>query len=217
MSDTCESVRPSAPETEARPKPLPPSGNFLGMDLEMSQPGGEVVQIGAGVMHLPTGELLERLNVYVQIGKPMDYRTMLLTGIDDDILLREGGTLLEGYHALVSLHRRHRCFINGIEWGNDFRYLRERLGDEIKDEGWAFGRRTVDVKTLYVEWRRANNENTKSGLSKSMAKGGLQFLGRKHHADDDAVNTLRRWRRMLELLRRDPTQSFPPANTTGQK
>ena len=54
-----------------------------------------------------------------------------------------------------------------------------------------FGRRIIDVKTIYVFLEMVNGRSPSGGLSKSMGRYKLPFVGKSHRADVDALNTLR--------------------------
>jgi inhibitor of KinA sporulation pathway (predicted exonuclease) len=68
--------------------------------------------------------------------------------------------------------------------------------------GWAFGRRWIDTKTVYVTRRLALGLPYQGGLARSMTKLGLAFEGRKHDALDDAINTWRMYYKLVEEIRR---------------
>ena len=119
-----------------------------------------------------------------------------------------GGTLQEAYLALKALHEKHGSFVNCIVWGGGDS---KELGDQLKLEnpdfqGWCFGRRWLDTKTLYISWRLANGQQVQGGLAKAMTKLGLNFQGQKHNALDDAFNTFRFYCELIKLLRKDKVQ-----------
>lgn len=185
---------------------------FTSIDLEMNQPSGKIIQIGAVVGNIKTGEILDSLSVIVnpheQLGTCNDIETTIteLTGITQE-QVDAGVELEEAYLVLRDFHKKHGSFINPITWGGgDAEEVRQQLESEFSAEGkelpaWCFGRRWIDAKTLFVSWRFAHGQPIKSGLAKAMLKVGLRFQGRKHNALDDAKNTFIMYKRLLELFK----------------
>lgn len=178
---------------------------FTSLDLEMNQPSEKIIQIGACIGNLTTGQVLEKLSVYVDPGEPIaPYITELTKITDDDV--RGAGTLEEGYRKLQKMHENYGAFVNPITWGGgDSKELFEQIKKENPHfEGWCFGRRWIDTKTLFVSWRFANGQPIQGGLARSMTKVGLAFQGQKHQAPDDAVNTFYMYRAMIGLMKGKP-------------
>jgi inhibitor of KinA sporulation pathway (predicted exonuclease) len=180
-------------------------GRILSLDLEMNQPSGKIIQIGAIAGDLYTGEILERLRVVVDCGEPITEYIEALTGVTNDIVRAEGVSLTEGYMLLRDFSLRNKCEINPLTWGGgDSTDLREQLleygGWEPRD--WPFGRRWVDVKTIFQTIRLARSEKRDGGLARCMTKFGMNFRGRKHDAQDDAENTFLFYRRLLEEVKK---------------
>jgi inhibitor of KinA sporulation pathway (predicted exonuclease) len=175
---------------------------FLAIDLEMNQPSGKIIQIGACVGNIATGQILDKLSIFVNPGEPIVPFITELTGITDDDV-RNAGTLEEAYNRVKKMHANYDCFVNPITWGGgDDRELLKQLKEENPHfEGWCFGRRHIDTKTLFVSWRFANGQPIQGGLARSMTKVGLAFRGQKHDGCDDAVNTFYMYCAMLKLLK----------------
>lgn len=161
---------------------------FTSLDLEMNQPSGKIIQIGAVVGDIKTGEILDELCVETAIDEPVtDYITKL-TGITQQ-QLDVAVSLQEGYELLKALHKKHGSFINPIVWGGaDSICLRDQMGFAEEDR-YMFGRRWIDAKTVFLTHALKNDIPMTGGLSKSMNKLGLKFDGRKHNAMADALNT----------------------------
>lgn len=191
---------------------LKPIEIFTSIDLEMNQPSRKIIQVGAVVGNISTGEILERFSIFVNPKEKLSKSIIELTKITQKDV-DNGVTLEEAYHQLRALHKKHGSFINPITWGGgDSQELLNqlikplthkilvwlRLKERI-ESGWCFGRRWVDVKTLFVSWRFANGQPIQGGLAKSMLKVGLRFNGQKHNARDDAENTFHMYRTMLSL------------------
>jgi len=185
---------------------------FLSLDLELNQPSNKIIQIGACVGDIETGEIVDRFSIFVNPHEELGYcdggenssKTITdLTGITQD-QVDNGVELREAYLQLVEFAKKYETFINPITWGGgDSEAIRQQLYADPYNQNlsWIFGRRWIDAKTLFVSWRFANNEPIKGGLARSMLKLGLKFEGRKHDAEDDAVNTFRIYVKLLELLR----------------
>jgi inhibitor of KinA sporulation pathway (predicted exonuclease) len=167
--------------------------NLLSLDLEMNQPSGRIIQIGACVGNIHTGEIVETLSILVDPGEPLSDFIIGLTGITEERLDRDSTSLLEAYQTLQSMHKRHTCFMNPLTWGGGDSYeLKKQLIEQDSLQGpWCFGRRWIDVKTLYHTRQLMNGKPVQAGLAKALVKLGLQFKGRKHDALDDAINTFK--------------------------
>lgn len=175
--------------------------NFLTLDLELNQPSGALIQVGYVIGNVHTGEVHERIRRYVSTSETLAPRIVQLTGITDEQLATQGLCLSEIYKEMGELHAKYGCFRNAITWGGgDSAELRTALG--LDDHSFLLGRRWIDAKTLYTSYCLANGLKMQSGLAKSLGKMGLQFQGRKHDALDDAFNTFRIYRLLLEKLKK---------------
>lgn len=175
---------------------------FTSLDLEMNQPSQTIIQIGAVVGNIRTGEILEKLCVNVKTDEQISPFITELTGIKQEDV-DNGVPLLEAFEQLKLLHLKHKSFINACTWGGgDTQELikQVRTIDPITPIN-IFGRRWIDVKTLFVSWRLANGKPIQGGLAKSMLKVGLKFEGRKHNSCDDSLNTFRLYCTMLKLFK----------------
>jgi inhibitor of KinA sporulation pathway (predicted exonuclease) len=174
---------------------------YVALDLEMNQPSGRIVQLGLAAGDLATGQLVGTFNQYVNPGEPLSAEIAQLCQIEESTL--DGAPALDAAFAqlrtwLADFAQTRQ--LNPLTWGGgDAQTLREQLG--MSDEGWPFGRRWVDVKTVFVAYQNSRGKNHFGGLSSSMRKVGLRFEGQKHHARDDAINTWRMYVRLLELIR----------------
>jgi inhibitor of KinA sporulation pathway (predicted exonuclease) len=164
---------------------------ILSLDLELNKEGLEttdICQIGAVVGDLQTGEIFEELRVYIKTSKPLDPFIVKLTGIKQEDLDTKGVTLAEGYELLKAMAKRHDVYYSVLTWGGgDIECLRTQLG--IDRSNWIFGRRWLDVKTVYQLRQMALGLKPQAGLAKAMVRSGLRFSGAKHDARDDAKNT----------------------------
>lgn len=184
---------------------LEPITIFTALDLEMNQPSGKIIQIGAVVGNIATGEVLDRLSIFVNPNEELSPYIIDLCKIKQcDV--DNGISLKEAYLQLRDFHLKHKSFINPITWGGgDNNEIKEQLSlvddpDRPKDY-WCFGRRWIDAKTIFVSWRMANQEPIQGGLARSLVKVGLKFEGQKHNALHDAENTFKMYLKMLSLLK----------------
>jgi inhibitor of KinA sporulation pathway (predicted exonuclease) len=175
---------------------------FTSLDLEMAQPSRKIIQIGACVGNIRTGQIFEKISLFVNPQEQLTPFIMDLTKIKQEDV-DQGYTLEEAYRKLQKLHENYGAFVNVITWGggDSIELLQQLKQENPHFEGWCFGRRWIDTKTLFISWRLANGKQVQGGLAKAMTKVGLNFNGQKHRADDDAVNTFRMYVKMLELLK----------------
>jgi inhibitor of KinA sporulation pathway (predicted exonuclease) len=184
---------------------------LVSIDLEMNQPSKKIIQIGAVLGNVRTSELLSRFDVKVNPFETLDPRIVQLTGIKQ-CEVDAAGTLTQAYEQLntwLAPHAEDRT-LNPLTWGGgDSETLREQLG--LQDERWLFGRRWIDVKTIFVAWRMVQSKDIQGGLAKAMTKVGLAIHGRKHNATDDAANTFRMYCALLARFKESPALSVPSA------
>lgn len=170
---------------------------FTTIDLEMSQPSGRIIQIGAVVGSIKTGEIVDRLSVFINQNEILSEYIINLTGITQNDV-NNGVSLQEGYDQLCVLHKKHNSFCNFLQWGcGDSETLREQLS--LDGDSFIAGRRSLDVKTMFIAYQMARQVSFQGGLARSMTKLGLRFQGKKHNAASDAENTFKLF---MELQRR---------------
>jgi len=177
---------------------------FTSLDLEMCQPSKKIIQIGACTGNVITGEIFEKLSIFINPHEQLSKEIIDLTHITQEDV-DNGVTLEEGYRKLQEMHKKHKAFVNVITWGggDSIELLTQLQKENPNFEGWEFGRRWIDTKTLFVCWRIANSQQIQGGLAKSMLKLGLKFEGKKHNGLDDAVNTFLLYSKLLCLLKKD--------------
>lgn len=174
--------------------------NIISLDLEMNKPSGTIIQVGAVVGSLVTGDVIETYSTCIFTEEKIDPFITDLTGIrNDDVIV--GCSLYQAYNNLKDLHARYDCFRNPLTWGGgDSQELKTQL--HVPDnEMFLFGRRWIDVKTVFITYQIANGLPRQAGLGKAMNKLGMEFKGTKHNAVDDAINTFRIYLKLLELIK----------------
>lgn len=170
--------------------------NLMALDLELNKPSGSIIQIGAVVGNLKTGEILEEYLCHINVGEPIDPFITKLTGIRQEDVDR-GYSLKTSYQQLIEMHKRYDCFRNCLTWGGgDSIELRKQLN--LDNERFLFGRRWLDAKTLFISYRFSKGLSHQAGLAKALVKMGMKFEGKKHQACDDALNTFRIYRNLLK-------------------
>jgi inhibitor of KinA sporulation pathway (predicted exonuclease) len=168
---------------------------FLAIDLELNQPSNTIIQLGWAIGNIKSGEIVETGSNIVYTTETINPEIVALTKITDE-QIAQGVSLVDAYNTMMASCERWDCFINPITWGGgDSQLLKEQLPTDIV---WKLGRRWIDAKTVYCSWRLAHFEEPAGGLAKALTKLGLAFQGRKHNAVDDAVNTFRIYRRLLD-------------------
>lgn len=175
--------------------------NIISLDMEFEQPSQEIIQVGVVVGNLNSGEILEEYCEHVNVKTQVSEYIQKLTGIKQSDI-DDGKLLTQIYSDLIKLHENYNCFRNPLTWGGgDSEHLRHSL--TLDDEMFLFGRRWIDVKTLFISFMFSQGESHRSGLSKSMGRLGLQFKGKKHNACDDAKNTFFIYRELLQIINGD--------------
>ncbi|MGH8202280.1 MAG: 3'-5' exonuclease [Steroidobacteraceae bacterium] len=169
----------------------------VSLDLEFNQPSGRIIQIGVVIGRLSTGDVISQFETKVNPGEPLSERIATLTGIGAEELDAAPDIYGAGRDLAIWLRQWDSVRqLNPLTWGGgDTQALRTELG--VNDERWMFGRRWLDVKTLYGAWRTAQGKEGAGGLAKSMERLGMTFVGRPHNALHDSLNTFLTFRALL--------------------
>ncbi len=162
--------------------------NILSFDLELNQDpsGPKIIEIGACVGSLDTGTVLESYSAFVNPHQPItEFITQLTSITQADV--DNAGSVEEAYQGMITLAKRYDCLTLPIVWGGgDGRAIRAELPPGVE---WLLGRRELDVESVFQAYQMAKGEKVQAGLSKAMTRLDLQFKGKKHRADQDAINT----------------------------
>jgi inhibitor of KinA sporulation pathway (predicted exonuclease) len=172
------------------------------VDLELNQPSGKIIQIGAVIGDTLTGVISHKLRIYVNPNEPISPTIIELCGITQEKIDSEGIPLDAAYENLKRFHRANTDFMNPITWGGgDSKEIQDQIGEKARED-WCFGRRWIDAKTMAVSRMIAREDKILSGgLKTTMKRYGLKFDGRPHDAQDDAENTFKIYHHMLYLIR----------------
>lgn len=171
---------------------------FIGLDLEMNQPSGRIIQVGVSIGARAQADVDYVTRQWLlSPQEPLNPKIIELTGITEESLSLHAVSWQQMSTELNKLIELHKPFINPITWGGgDSAELLESLkgrGIEFKQ----FGRRWIDVKTFHSMTMLAMDKNPSGGLRSIMGKYGLAFKGTPHRADVDAFNTLRLFFRLI--------------------
>lgn len=173
---------------------------FLALDLEFNQPSGRIIQVGiavGGFMQSQEEWLVRQWLLDPE--EPISEFITQLTGIRDEDIRARAVSWEQMAGELGALITETRPFVNPVTWGGGDSV---ELLAGIRTRGIDFpyfGRRWVDVKTIYTFLALAQRKKAaRAGLRSAMAQYKLQFLGTPHRADADAYNTLRLFFRLLE-------------------
>lgn len=185
--------------------------NIMSLDCEYNQPSGKTIQIGAAVFNVKTGDLIDKLEVYVNPGELINdgkngYTNIIeLTGIKDSDVAN-APQILEAYLLLKKLHEKHKCYKNPLVWGagasNDSNHIYIEAYPN-KEEKNFMGYRVIDVKGIYQSSQLFSNKTVKGGLKKACDNLGLGFEGEPHRALNDAINTFKVWYFLMNKFKID--------------
>jgi len=175
--------------------------NIVSLDMEYEQPCQTIIQIGVVIGNLKSGKILEEYCEHVKVTLLLSEYIKKLTGIKQRDI-DHGISFPEIYEDLKALHAHYKCFRNPLTWGGgDSQDLRKAL--DLDDEIFLFGRRWIDVKTLFISYMFSKGESHRSGLAKSLIRLGMRFDGKKHNAKDDAKNTFLIYHELLKRINPD--------------
>ena len=176
---------------------------FTSIDLELNNPTEHqpIIEIGACIGNIKTGEILETLSAYIKIDEPLTPFINTLTGITDNKLETQGTTLLEAYEKLKIIHNKYHSNIMPIQWGggDTYKLQKDLLVAGMDPKDWIFGYTSMNVKNICQAYRMSKGMSLKGGLAKSMTKLGMKFEGTEHSGVDDSINT---FKVLVDLVRR---------------
>lgn len=159
---------------------------FCSIDLEMNQPSGRIIQIGACVGNLFTGEIFARFSQFVDPYEAIHEDITVLTGIGRNEM-RGAVDLKEASMSFDSFCAVHGANQMALSWGfNDAAEINKQLGILS-----LFPKSYLNVKNLFQFYSVANNQTLRGGLHNSMRRLGFPPEGPAHRADYDALNTFR--------------------------
>lgn len=161
---------------------------ILSFDLELNQAksGPKIIEIGSCVGDTQTKEIIDEFQAIINPNEILERKIIELTGISQE-MVDNGISLINAYTNMINMAEKHGCQKMPLTWGcGDLPALKSELPENAKR---YFGHRELDAKTVYQSYQIAKEGKVQSGLSKSMKKLGLNFIGTQHRALDDAKNT----------------------------
>jgi inhibitor of KinA sporulation pathway (predicted exonuclease) len=165
---------------------------YFALDLELNNKSDgsvpKIIQVGIAIGK-PTD--IKTYSWYVNPQEPLVPFITELTGITEEVIATQSVPLSQVAEELGELLNKEKPFVNPITWGQGDA---QELKDEFNQNGIDFpffGRRILDVKTLFVYLEQVNGRSPSGGLRSAMGKYKCPFLGTPHNAMDDALNTLR--------------------------
>lgn len=165
----------------------------MSLDCEYNQPSRKTIQIGAAVYDAGTGKLIDRFEIFVDPGEPINPEIVELTGVTDQDV-RGAVKIEEAWEMLREFHARNKVFCNPLVWGSGYRNDSQTLHEESKDPKDNFmGFRVLDVKSIFQSVQLHRNHKVRGGLVATCEKLKIGFEGKAHSALADAMNTFRVW------------------------
>lgn len=170
--------------------------NYFALDLELNNKSDgsvpKIIQVGVALgnpARLADG--FEVRSWYLNPFEPIHPTIVGLTGITDEIIESNSVTHDVLAAELSSFLIQNNAFVNPVTWGQgDANELKHEFAERSIHFA-HFGRRIIDVKTIFVFLEMSAGRSPSSGLSKAMGRYGLSFEGKSHRADVDALNTLK--------------------------
>lgn len=179
--------------------------NYFALDLELNNLNNgqvpKIIQVGVAIGSPLRPDQITAKSWFLNPGEPISPFITKLTGITDEAVQNQS---VDHYTLAIELGdflRMWDVFPNPITWGQgDADELKAEFS-ERKVNFPFFGRRIFDVKTLYVFQQMVAGKSPSGGLRKSMIAYGLDFHGKPHNAEHDAMNTLRFFFHFLDRQR----------------
>lgn len=179
--------------------------NYFALDLELNNLNNgqvpKIIQVGVAIGSPLRPDQITAKSWFLNPDEPITPFITKLTGITDEMVQTQS---VDHYTLAIELGdflRMWDVFPNPITWGQgDADELKAEFS-ERKVNFPFFGRRIFDVKTLYVFQQMVAGKSPSGGLRKSMIAYGLDFHGKPHNAEHDAMNTLRFFFHFLDRQR----------------
>jgi inhibitor of KinA sporulation pathway (predicted exonuclease) len=167
---------------------------YIVLDLEMNQPSGSIIEIGAVCIDLKTGRQISAFSELININEILNPFITELTGIrpEELALAKSLPVVLAEFWAWVE----EQNVRNIASWGTDY-YL---LTEESKKAKVIYpGKlRFLNIKEFASVFRACFPAVKQTGgLKATMNLFGLEFEGRQHRGLNDSIQTAR----LLVLLK----------------
>ena len=173
--------------------------NYFALDLELNNKSDgttpKIIEVGIAIGSPVRPNKIHSYNWYLDPEEPIVPFITKLTGITDETIRCYSVPHNDVASMIGQFITTYNCFCNPVVWGgggegNDATELKDEFKERDIDFPF-FGRRVIDVKTLYVFNQMVKGKSPSGGLRKSMISYGLKFDGTPHKASHDAYNTLK--------------------------
>ncbi len=173
--------------------------NFIALDLEFNldaeEKTSDIIQIGIAVGNLLHGCSYKK-KWYLQPTQSIHPRIVALTGITDQDIEQYAvplGVAIQEMQELVPLDVD--CLTRFITWGDsDVRKLQSTC---VEAQVPFHMSRYLDISVFYIMDQILNGKLSFGGLKSALNFYKLKFVGEPHRADDDAMNTLLLFLKMM--------------------
>jgi inhibitor of KinA sporulation pathway (predicted exonuclease) len=177
---------------------------IVAVDLEMNQPSGRIIQIGAVCFHPENGFVVDTFNQLVNPDEVISDQIIALTRISNERVIGQPN-IQNAASAFSSFKKKHQINPIGIVWGagtsNDVEKIYRESGLQS-----PFKSRIIDVKGVYQMLANASSATMRqnSGLLRAcenMKIGWDDQYGEPHDALADAWNTMRMYLFLSKCLK----------------
>jgi len=174
--------------------------NYCVLDLEMNQPSGTIIEVGAVCYHSRSGKITSTFRQLVRLpeGEALNPDITKLTGITEEDLVFTARPMDLVLANLDFWAVAHGCSRNMATWGTDYWLLKEAFRAEHTPFPW---KNFLNVKEMAALLRAALPGKQRGGLKSAIEAFGLTFQGEPHRALTDARNTAMLMDEMLKGTR----------------
>lgn len=180
--------------------------NYCVLDLEMNQPSGSIIEIGAVAFNSRSGDYYSTFRVLVSLppNEPLNPYITQLTGITEQDLC-VAPTLEMALASLVDWARDAGCSKYMATWGTDYWDVKHSCYASDVVFPWKC---FLNVKEAATLLRAAFPGKQRGGLKSATEAFGCGFVGEQHRAQTDAENTARlmavmiKGTRLLDIARK---------------
>ncbi len=179
---------------------------YFALDLELNNLNNgktpRIIEVGVAIGSPCKPDQITSVNWYLDPEEEISPFITKLTGITNETVAERSVLHVDLAKQLGALLEVNDCFVNPLTWGQGDA---DELKNEFRERGIDFpyfGRRILDIKTIFVFNQIVKGLTPSGGLKKAMGTYGIKFMGEPHRAAVDAENTLRFF---FHLLERDRT------------
>ncbi len=173
--------------------------NYCVLDLEMNQPSGSIIEIGAVCFNSRSGLTTEFFRKYVSLpdSESLNPDITALTGISET-KLTGAPSLRDALLGLTDWAQFAGCSKHMATWGTDYWDIKQANRDNSVPFPWKC---FLNVKEAATLLRAAFPGKKRGGLKSATDAFGCGFVGLQHRALVDAENTARLMAEMIKGTR----------------